>query len=89
MNDRARIEAAAVGTFFSADCAFVLATCSRSWMVTGSRSSVIPPSEHLRGRMPRRRESPFGYLAGSERGTSMYFEISPNRVVQLGTRAES
>jgi K+ transporter len=52
------------------------------------RLSVVPPSERRRGRMPRWRVSLFGYLKRNERSASMYFEIPPNRVVELGTRVE-
>jgi KUP system potassium uptake protein len=52
------------------------------------RLSVVPPSERRRGRMPRWRVSLFGFLKRNERSASMYFEIPPNRVVELGTRVE-
>jgi KUP system potassium uptake protein len=52
------------------------------------RLSVVPPSERRTGRMPRWRVSVFGFLERNERSATMYFEIPPNRVVELGTRVE-
>jgi KUP system potassium uptake protein len=52
------------------------------------RLSVVPASERREGRMSRWRVSLFRFLKRNERSATMYFEIPPNRVVELGTRVE-
>ena len=52
------------------------------------RLSVVPPSERRTGRMPRWRVSLFSFLKRNERSATMYFDIPPNRVVEIGTRVE-
>ena len=52
------------------------------------RLSVVPPSERRTGRMPRWRVSLFSFLKRNERSVTMYFDIPPNRVVEIGTRVE-
>ena len=52
------------------------------------RLAVVPPSERRTGRMPRWQVSLFRLLKRNERSATMYFEIPPNRVVELGTRVE-
>jgi KUP system potassium uptake protein len=52
------------------------------------RQTVVPPSERRSGRLPRWRVIIFRFLKRNERSATMYFEIPPNRVVELGTRVE-
>jgi KUP system potassium uptake protein len=52
------------------------------------RLTVVPPSERRWGRLPRWRVSLFRLLKRNERSATMYFDIPPNRVVELGTRVE-
>jgi KUP system potassium uptake protein len=52
------------------------------------RFSVVPPSERRSGQLPRWRVSLYRFLKRNERSATMYFDIPPNRVVEVGTRIE-
>jgi KUP system potassium uptake protein len=52
------------------------------------RLSVLPASERRSGQMSRWRVSLYRFLKRNERSATMYFDIPPNRVVELGTRVE-
>ena len=50
--------------------------------------SIVPASERRSGRLSRWRLSLYRLLKRNERSATMYFEIPPNRAVEVGTRVE-
>ena len=52
------------------------------------RTTIVPPDRKRTSRMARARVRLFALMKRNDRSATLYFNIPPNRVVELGTRVE-